>query len=94
MRFVSLRDLRNVPGGVLALLDGDTVALTSNGKPVALLVPCGEDPTATERVIRRARALELLETMHADARAAGADRLDEADVDKEIAAARKERRRA
>ncbi len=94
MRFVSLRDLRNLPGGVLSLLEGDTVALTSGGKPVALLVPCGEDPTATERVIRRARALELLENMQADARAAGADRLTDAEVAAEIGATRKQRRRA
>ena len=94
MRFVSLRDLRNLPGGVRELLAGDSVALTSAGKPIALLVPCGDDPVATERMIRRARAMQLLEQMQEDARAAGADRMTTAQVAAEVALGRDEARLA
>jgi antitoxin (DNA-binding transcriptional repressor) of toxin-antitoxin stability system len=93
MRFVSARELRNHSGRIQAALRTDVLTLTSNGEPIALMVGLaeGEDPTELERALVLARAQLALQRARRDAQEAGTDRLDAAEIDAEIAAARAER---
>ena len=57
MKFVSTRDLRNRPGFVRELARKGDLALTANGKPIALLLGVEEDELEeTAQAIRQARA--------------------------------------
>jgi len=93
MKFISIRDLRNQSGVIQRTVADETVTLTSNGKPFALVVGLREceDPAELERLIRQARAQWALSRIRAEARAAGTDRLTMEEIDAEIRAARAER---
>ena len=75
MRFTSVRDLRNQPGSVLRdSVKAEEIVLTSNGKPVALVVPVDSDTLEEElRVYRQVRAQVAIERMQKAAKAAGLD---------------------
>ena len=74
MRFTSVRDLRNRPGSVLRDVMVEEIVLTSNGKPVALVVPVDGDTLEEElRVYRQVRAQLAIERMQKAAKAAGLD---------------------
>jgi antitoxin (DNA-binding transcriptional repressor) of toxin-antitoxin stability system len=95
MRFVTVRELR-LRGGDLwrALQKGEEAILTVNGKPVALLVGIGEG--RLEEVVsafRQAKALAAVGRMREVAARRGLDRLAEEEIEAEIRAARRERRR-
>lgn len=94
MKFVSSRELRNNPGAVRDVLDQDDVILTANGKPFALLVRVDEDDLEDLlQRIRRLRAQQAISRMQRTARTSGADEMSEAEIEKEIRAARAERGR-
>ncbi len=96
MRFFGTRVLRNNPGALWAALDsGDTVVLTAEGKPRGLILATSEDDfEQVLDVLRRLRLQLATERAWAAARASGADQLTDTDIEKEIAAARRARRRA
>lgn len=73
MRFASVRDLRNRPGSVLRdAVKAEEIVLTSNGKPIALVVPVDGDTLNEElRVYRQVRAQVAIERMQKAAKAAG-----------------------
>ncbi|MBE3063950.1 MAG: type II toxin-antitoxin system prevent-host-death family antitoxin [Spirochaetes bacterium] len=75
MRFTSVRDLRNRPSSILRdSVKAEEIVLTSNGKPVALVVPVDGDSLEEElRVYRQVRAQVAIERMQKAAKAAGLD---------------------
>jgi antitoxin (DNA-binding transcriptional repressor) of toxin-antitoxin stability system len=95
MEFVSIRDMRTRPGEVWQQLQeqGDLV-VTSNGRPFALLINAeGQDVEELLLAVRRARALLAIERLRAEAAENGTDQLTAEEIEAEIAAARRERRR-
>jgi antitoxin (DNA-binding transcriptional repressor) of toxin-antitoxin stability system len=95
MKFISIRELRSESGLVQRTVAEETVALTSDGKPFALVVglrDC-EDPAELERLIRQARFQILVSRSRAEAQRNGTDKLTMAEIDAEIRAARAERAR-
>ena len=95
MKFISIRDLRNQSGLIQRTVEEETVTLTSNGKPFALVVGLGEseDPAELERMILQARAQWAISRIRKRAQASGLDRLTPAEIEAEIKAARAERKR-
>lgn len=75
MRFTSVRDLRNRSGSILRdSVKAEEIVLTSNGKPIALVVPVDGDTLEEElRVYRQVRAQVAVERMQKAAKAAGLD---------------------
>lgn len=95
MRYMSIRDLRNESGLIQRSVAEESVTLTSNGRPFALVVGLedSEDPGELERLIRQARAQWAISRIRGRAQAAGLDRLTPDDIDEEIRLARAERAR-
>jgi antitoxin (DNA-binding transcriptional repressor) of toxin-antitoxin stability system len=92
MRYVSVRELRNESGRVQRGLEEEAVTLTSNGRPVALLIGLeeGEDPAALERLVRQARARYAISRIRRRAGSGGAGVSDE-EIAAEIAEVRRSR---
>lgn len=94
MKFLSTRELRNWPGLVRKMTRDDELVLTSNGRPVAILVGVeGEDLEETALAIRQARAQRAVTRMRRRA-ATGASGASAKTVDAEIKAVRARRKRA
>jgi antitoxin (DNA-binding transcriptional repressor) of toxin-antitoxin stability system len=93
MKFVSVRDLRLTPGKVwkMAKEERDLV-LTVNGRPVAILTGVDENSFETEvEAIRRARALQALDSLQVASLKKRTDRITVDKIDKEIRTVRKSR---
>lgn len=93
MRFITIRDLRSRSAEIQRELPKEKeMILTSNGKPIAILTA-----TSAERIeeslamIRRLRAMEAVDLMQRRSVEVGTDRMSLKEINKEIAAARKER---
>jgi antitoxin (DNA-binding transcriptional repressor) of toxin-antitoxin stability system len=70
------------------------VVITSNGKPIALLSGVTEETLEkTIRTIRRSRALVAIEDMQKRSIELGLDKLTDSQIESEIQAVRKSRRR-
>lgn len=95
MRFITVRDLRSHSGQVWKELGhGGELVLTANGKPIALLSGVTEDNVEETLVaLRHARATAAVGAMQRASVAAGTHRLTSAEIQAEIAAARRERHR-
>lgn len=95
MKNLTIRDLRTRPRQAQrALAEEGEAVLTSNGKPVALMLSVDEDSLpATVETVRRARALSALREIRAEAKKRGLDRLSGREIDAIIARTRKGRRR-
>jgi len=95
MKFITVRDLRGRPAEVWSKLSRDKdLVLTSNGKPIAILSAVSEDTLEGSLVaLRQARAIAAVEAMQSQSMAAGADKLTVEDINAEVAATRKARRR-
>ncbi|HEX9591820.1 MAG TPA: type II toxin-antitoxin system Phd/YefM family antitoxin [bacterium] len=89
-----MRELRGGARELLAQLKREgEVVLTSNGKPVAIVAGVVEDHLEQQlSAYRRARAAIAVEEMQEAAVAAGVDRMTPEDIDREVDAARRERR--
>lgn len=95
MRFISIRDLRNQPGRVWKELERGDLVLTSNGKPVGVLVGVEQTELArTLATLRRVRAQLAVSRMRKRAADGGLDRLSPEQVDREVKATRRLRKRA
>jgi antitoxin (DNA-binding transcriptional repressor) of toxin-antitoxin stability system len=94
MRFVSVRDMRSRSAEIWRELPNEReMVITSNGRPIAILASVGE--SGVEQALasfRRARAVDAVASMQSRSASRG-DKLSAADVEAEIAAARKARRR-
>jgi antitoxin (DNA-binding transcriptional repressor) of toxin-antitoxin stability system len=94
MRFISVRDLSTKPKEIWSRIKNEEVVITSNGKPIALLSGVTEENLEkTLRAIRRSRALIALEEMQKRSLELGLDKLTDSQIESEIRAARKSRRR-
>jgi antitoxin (DNA-binding transcriptional repressor) of toxin-antitoxin stability system len=93
MKFVSVRDIRLTPGKVWKMAKEERdVVLTVNGRPVAILTGVDEDSFETEvEAIRRARALQALDSLQVASLKKRTDRITVDKIDKEIRAVRKSR---
>ena len=94
MRFISVRDLNTRPKEIWSKIKDEEVVITSNGKPIALLSGVTEETLEkTVRSIRRSRALIALEEMQKRSLELGLDKLTDSQIESEIRAVRKSRRR-
>lgn len=94
MRYISLRDLRNQSGLIQRAVAEESVTLTSNGRPFALVLGLGEteDPGELERLIRQARMQWAISQVRKRAQETGLDRLTEEEIEEEIRQARAARK--
>jgi antitoxin (DNA-binding transcriptional repressor) of toxin-antitoxin stability system len=95
MKFITVRDLRGRPGQVWNKLARERdVILTSNGKPIAILSAVTEDTLEDAlAAVRRARAITAVERLQSQSVSAGSDSVTLKEIDAEVRAVRKARRR-
>ena len=94
MRFISVRDLNTKPKEIWSKIKSEEVVITSNGKPIALLSGVTEETLEkTVRSIRRSRALIALEEMQKKSMERGLDKWTDSQIESEIRAVRKSRKR-
>ena len=94
MRFFSVRDLNTRPKEIWSKIKHEEVVITSNGKPIALLSGVTEETLEkTIRAMRRSRALIALEEMQKKAIELGFDKWTDSQMESEIKAVRKSRKR-
>ena len=92
MQFLTTSDLRK-PKAWRAIRT-DKAVVTSHGKPVVLMLPItGEDFEEVLDLFNQVEAMRALARAQADARRADAADLTAAEIDAEIAVARRERKR-
>lgn len=95
LKFISVRDFREKSGQVWKDLarEGELV-LTNNGKPLALISAIqGGDLESSVAAVRTARAAAAVTRMQAASVAAGTNKMTLKEINRVIAAVRKERRR-
>ena len=95
MRFVNVRELRTRTASVWKdLAREQDLVITSNGKPVALLSSVSEESLEQRLTAnRRARAMAAVEEMQKASLRSGAYRITPEEIDAEIDAVRKARRK-
>jgi antitoxin (DNA-binding transcriptional repressor) of toxin-antitoxin stability system len=94
MKFVSTRELRNRPGAVREMAQKEDLVLTADGKPIAILLGVeNEDLEESLVVLRQARAQRALSRMRSSASRLGLAPLSAGDVEREIRAVRRQRKR-
>ncbi|MDO8880663.1 MAG: type II toxin-antitoxin system Phd/YefM family antitoxin [Coriobacteriia bacterium] len=95
MKFVSVRDLRGKSAEIWRdLPDEREMVITSNGRPVAILAAVSESNLEESlAAFRRARAVDAVATLQRRSVAGGTDALGADEIEAEIAAVRKARRR-
>ena len=95
MNFISVRELRNHSAAVWdTLTEEQDLVITSNGKPIAVLsATTGSTLETSLAALRQARAQLAVTSMQQRARETGADNLSLDDVNAEIDATRRSRRR-
>ncbi len=95
MRFVSVRDLRTKSADVWRELGQERdLVITSNGKPIAIVSATDEQSFEQSLAeIRQARALRAAKQLQEQSAATGRDKLSAKDIENEVTAARKSRRR-
>ncbi len=95
MKFVAVRELRSKTASIRQdLAKAREIVLTANGRPFAVMTPVNPDTVEEEiQAIRRARTLAAIDAIHAASRATGGEKLTMDDIDAEIAAARRARRK-
>jgi antitoxin (DNA-binding transcriptional repressor) of toxin-antitoxin stability system len=91
METLSIRELRNRPGAVQDDLSRKgELLLTSNGRPVALMLSVdGSTLDETLEVLRLARGQLALRTLRRQARERGTSELSKEEIEAEISAARR-----
>jgi len=94
MRFISVREMNTKPKEVWKKIKEEELVITLNGKPIALLSAVSEETLEkTLRMIRRSRALMALEEMQKKSLASVLDKMADAEIQDEIRAVRKNRRK-
>jgi prevent-host-death family protein len=93
MEFITVRDLRIRPGEIWRKLRRERdLVLTSNGRPVGVLIAVDEDTVEDTLItLRRARAQLAVSRLRQAAAEQGTERLTAEEIEAEIAAARQER---
>ena len=95
MQFVTVRELRNQSADVWRrLADEQEMVVTSNGRPIAILSAVApENLEESLSAMRRARATAAVEAVQRQSVAAGTHRMARGDIQAEITAARRGRKR-
>ena len=95
MKFVAIRELRSKTASIRQdLAQAREIVLTANGRPFAVMTPVSPDTVEEEiQAIRRARTRAAIDALRASAKTAGVDALTMEDIEAEIAAARRARRK-
>lgn len=94
MRFISVRELNTKPKIIWEQIQEEEIIITSNGKPVALLLGVTEkNLERTLQTIRRTRALMALDEMQKKSLKLGLNNLSKAEIEEEIKSVRKGRKR-
>ncbi|MEI6171953.1 MAG: type II toxin-antitoxin system prevent-host-death family antitoxin [bacterium] len=95
MKFVSVRDLRGKSADIWRELpDEREMVITSNGRPVAILVAVNESNLEESlAAFRQTRAIDAVSSVQRRSVARGADALTPEDINAEIATVREARRR-
>lgn len=95
MNFYSVRDLRTHPKEIWKKLsESREIIITNNGKPTALMIEVDEENV--EEILnslRQAMAMRALNQIRMQAREKGLDKMSLAEIEEEIRAVRKERKR-
>jgi len=93
MRFVSVRDLRGRSAEVWRDLPGEReMVITSNGRPIAILVAVDEtDLEESLAAVRRARAVEAVASLQRRSAESGRDEISMDEIDEEIRVVRGKR---
>jgi antitoxin (DNA-binding transcriptional repressor) of toxin-antitoxin stability system len=93
MKLIAIQDLKQPRQLKERLLAEKELLLTSDGRPVAVLVnvDASEDPETMIRSIRDSRSRLALSRVREAAARSGTDRLSLAEINREIAATRKAR---
>jgi antitoxin (DNA-binding transcriptional repressor) of toxin-antitoxin stability system len=94
MKFVTQREVRLDPGKIWALARQERdIIVTNHGKPVAIVNPVDEDLEKTMQMMRRVRGLLALEEAQKIAKETGLSRMTLAEINREIQAVRRQRKR-
>jgi antitoxin (DNA-binding transcriptional repressor) of toxin-antitoxin stability system len=95
MKFISVRDLRGKAAEVWKDLPAEReVVVTSNGRPIAILSAISESNLEESlSAIRQARAVEAVKSLQKRSVERGTDSLSLEEINSEIKAVRKTRRR-
>lgn len=95
MNFLSVRELRSKPAEVWSRLPvAREMVLTSNGRPIAILSAVTEETLEeTLAAFRRARAVAAVTQMQLRSVELGTDTITAQEIDAEIAAVRRARRK-
>ena len=95
MNFFTVTDLRTASKRVWESLSAQGhVVITNNGKPTALMIDIADNnPEEVLAAVRQAQAMRALNRLQADSLRRGLDGLTEEDIETEISAARKGRKR-
>jgi antitoxin (DNA-binding transcriptional repressor) of toxin-antitoxin stability system len=94
MNLIAIKDLKQPRRLKERLSSEKELLLTSDGKPVAVLVEVGpaDDPELVIQAVRDSRSRMALARVRESARRAGTSSMSMHDIEKEIATSRKERR--
>ena len=95
MDFYTVTDLRTASKRVWESLSAQGhVVITNNGKPTALMIDIADNnPEEVLAAVRQAQAMRAMNRLQADSLRRGLDGLTEEDIETEISAARKGRKR-
>ncbi len=95
VNFYTVRDLRTTSKSVWESLSAQGhVVITNNGKPTALMIDIADNNLEEVlAAVRQAQAMRAMNRLQTDSLRKGLDGLTEDDIEAEIAAARKERKR-
>jgi len=96
MKFLSVRDLRSNSARVWRELPNESeMVVTSNGRPVALLVTVDQNTVEQSLATwRRVRTTQAISDIQRESARNGTDRLSMADIDAEITRVRQARRKS
>jgi len=94
MKMISVRDLRSKSAQIWKDLQKERdMVVTSNGKPVGILSAATENTVEESlNAVRRARATLAVMKLQMESVRKGTDKMTLQDINREIAAARRERR--
>jgi antitoxin (DNA-binding transcriptional repressor) of toxin-antitoxin stability system len=95
MKFITVRDIRTSPAQIWKQLpEEQEMVITNNGRPIALLTPITDQSLEqTLSAVRRARAMAAVQNMQKRARDLELDHMSDDEINEEIRAARRERKR-
>ena len=95
MKFITVRDFRASSAAIWkALPTEQEMIITNNGKPIALLTPLSDQNLEeTLSTIRRAKAINAVKMIQQESMRKGTDKITMEEINDEIKAARKERKK-